>query len=380
MTSTPVLETLAQLVRINSVNPAYESGRSESGINSFIARFFQERGVATTLQEVFPDRQNLIAIVPGRSRTARVILEAHVDTASVTGMSIAPFHPVIESGKLYGRGSCDTKAGAAAMMHAVAAIAEDGIRPPCEIWFVAAVDEEHAFGGVTKLCENLEAKAAIVSEPTDLRVVVATKGVLRWRICCRGKAAHSSKPHLGVNAIVKMARIIDAIERHSRTLATQEHPLLGPATCNIGVVKGGVQVNFVPDFCAIEIDRRLLPGEEFASVLAEYEGLLATLRARDPGLDVYMEPPMLQDLPLETRADSGVVSTAVSVARQLGLMPEPSGVPYGSDASKLSRAGIPSIVFGPGSIDQAHAAVEYVECSQVERAVEFYRQFILRFE
>jgi acetylornithine deacetylase len=143
---------------------------------------------------------------------------------------------------------------------------------------------------------------------------------------------------------------------------------------NIGVIHGGVQVNFVPDWCEIEIDRRLLPGETGAAVLAGYESMLADLSS-----EVAMEPPMLVDEALETAADSPVAQAASAVLRDMGLNGELAGVPYGSDASKLSRHGVPSIIFGPGSIDQAHAAVEYVECDQVLRAEEFYRQFLLRF-
>jgi len=140
------------------------------------------------------------------------------------------------------------------------------------------------------------------------------------------------------------------------------------------VIHGGVQVNFVPDWCEIEIDRRLLPGETPADVLAGYTSMLAGLA------DVTMEPPMLVDEAFETPPDSPVAQIASTVLREMGLNGELAGVPYGSDASKLSRHGVPSIIFGPGSIDRAHAAVEYVECDQVRRAETFYRQLLLRFQ
>jgi acetylornithine deacetylase len=238
------------------------------------------------------------------------------------------------------------------------------------------VDEEHSFAGVLKLCEGLDAAAAVVAEPTDLQLAIASKGVLRWKICCRGKAAHSSKPHLGLSAITNMARLVLAFESDNQQLTLRQHPLLGSATCNIGLIQGGRQVNFVPDFCAIEIDRRLLPGEEIADVLLHYQRLLEA----KPELDAFMETPMIQDPALETPASDPIVSCATSVLRDLGLRPEPVGVPYGSDASKLARAGVPAVIFGPGSIDQAHGAVEWVECEQVEQALEFYRGVMLRFE
>jgi len=375
-----VLETLAQLVRINSVNPAYEGGVPEAEMCAYVREFFRRRGIETWGQEVFPGRPNLIARLPGQSAGRRVILEAHTDTASVKGMIIPPFEPHVTDGRLYGRSACDTKAGLAAMMHAVASLKEEGRKPPCEVWLAAVADEEFSFRGVVKLCENLRADAAIVAEPTELRAVIASKGVLRWRIVVRGRAAHSSKPHLGVNAITHAARLVLAFEQDHERLALKPHPLLGPATCNVGVIHGGVQVNFVPDACAIEIDRRLLPGEQPESVLAGYQRRLDELKAAHPSLDAMMEPPMLVDEALETAPDSPPVRLASRLLDAMRLDPKPAGVPFGSDASKLAKQGISSVIFGPGSIDRAHAAVEYVETDQVLRACEFYRGFVLGFE
>lgn len=380
MSASPVIQTLASLVSINSVNSSYEGGPGEREIATWVRRFFEQRGIEVWEQEVFPNRPNVIARLPGRDASRRVILEAHTDTVSVQGMTIPPFVPAITDGKMFGRGSCDTKAGLAAMMHAVASLHEDGIQPPCEVWLAAVVDEEFSYRGVVKLCEGLTGHAALVAEPTGLRAVIASKGVLRWRIAVRGKAAHSGKPHLGVNAINHMARVILAIEEDHQRLAAQAHPLLGPATVNVGVIHGGVQVNFVPDTCAIEIDRRLLPGETVEAVLAYYQALLDALKSRHPTLDAFMEPPMLTDRALETAADSEPSQLASTLLAEMGLDGTLCGVPFGSDASKLSHQGIPSLVIGPGSIDQAHGAVEFVELAQVERAFEFYRNFILRFE
>jgi acetylornithine deacetylase/succinyl-diaminopimelate desuccinylase family protein len=375
MSVSPLIQTLASLIRINSVNSAYD-GPGERELATWIRAFFEQRGIEVWEQEVFPGRPNVIARLPGRDPSRRVILEAHMDTVTAQGMSIPPFEPRVEAGKMFGRGSCDTKAGLAAMMHAVASLREDGIQPPREVWLAAVVDEEFSFRGVVKLCEGLTADAALIAEPTNLRAVIASKGVLRWRMVSRGKAAHSGKPHLGVNAINHMARVVLALEEDHARLASRIHPLLGPATCNVGIIRGGAQVNFVPDTCAIEIDRRLLPGEKVATVLAHYQALLGALKEKHPTMDVFMEPPLLTDEALETPADSVPAHLASALLAEMGLDPTLCGVPFGSDASKLSRQGIPSLVFGPGSIDQAHAAVEFVDLAQVERAFEFYRRFI----
>ncbi|QIF05025.1 M20 family metallopeptidase [Roseimicrobium sp. ORNL1] len=381
MASSSLIDTLASLVRINSINPSYEGGPGEREIATWVREYFEQRGIEVWEQEVFPNRPNVIARLPGKNPNRRIILEAHTDTVSVKGMTIPPFEPRIEDGKMYGRGSCDTKAGLAGMMHALATLHEEGIQPPCEVWLAAAVDEEFSYRGVVKLCEGLTGHAALVAEPTGLRAVIATKGVLRFRILVRGKSAHSSKPHLGVNAINHMARIVLALEQDHLRLAVNDHPLLGPATCNVGVIQGGVQINFVPDACAIEIDRRLLPGERTVDVLAHYQRILDQLKSEHPTMDAGIEdPPLLTDEALETSADSDAAQCASAVLRDMGLNAELCGVPFGCDASKLSRQGVPSLVFGPGSIDRAHAAVEYVELDQVQQAFEFYRNFILRFQ
>jgi len=311
-----------------------------------------------------------------------------MDTVSVAGMTIEPWNPEIRDGKMYGRGSCDTKGGMAAMMHAAASLVADRVTPPCDVVFAATIDEEYAFRGVVALCENvfpptataLQADAAIIAEPTLLQPAIASKGVVRWKIEARGKSAHSSKPHLGVNAIEHIAHLITAIERDSVELSKQSHPLLGEATCSIGVIHGGVQVNFVPDRCEIEIDRRILPNENVETVLAHYQQLLDSVASRHPAMDAIMHPPMLCDLPLETDANSDAVQTIVRVLDQHGLETKLIGVPFGSDASKFGALGIPSMILGPGSIDQAHAAVEYIECAQVIQAAEIYRTFMIEFE
>jgi acetylornithine deacetylase len=380
MHTDPVIHTLAELVRIPSINPAYEGGVSEAGVVAWLGEFCRGRGIETWETEVFPGRPNLIARLPGRDPKRRIILEAHTDTVSVKGMTILPFDPVIEGNLLHGRGSCDTKAGLAAMLHAMASLKEEGIVPPCEVWLAAVVDEEYSYRGVVKLCEGLTADAAIVAEPTELRLVVASKGVLRWRIRVRGKAAHSSKPHLGVNAINHMARLILALEDDEASLATKVHPLAGAATCNVGVISGGVQVNFVPDECVIEIDRRLLPGERAIDALTNYQALLDDLAVRHPGFIAEMEAPMLTDEGLDTPVDAAPALLGGEILREMGLDGAPAGVPFGSDASKLSRQGVPSLVFGPGSIDRAHGAVEYVEIDEVLKAEAFFREFLRRFE
>ncbi len=373
------MESLSALVRIDSVNPEW-GGPGEGRIAAHVEAFFAESGVPVAREEVLPGRPNVIARLPGRDGSRSVLLEAHLDTVSVADMTIPSFEPECRDGRLYGRGACDVKAGLAAMMHAVRDLWVAGEAPPCDVIFAAVIDEEHHYRGVTALIETLRRSgdplpvAAIVAEPTELRLVRANKGVLRFRVRTRGRSAHSSKPHLGSNAIVAMAPVIEALARENDRLERAfVHPLLGPATLSIGLIEGGAQVNFVPERCVITLDRRLLPGEKGEEVLAGLDALLAPLEAE------VERPAQLVDEAMETPAGASVVATASAVLAGMGEMADPVGVPFGCDVTKLSRAGIPGIIFGPGSIDQAHGAVEYVETSQVEKALDFYRRFLMEF-
>lgn len=372
---------LEDLVSIPSVNTAYQPDSSERELGRYLKDFFGRIGLPCATQEVFPGRENVIVRLEGRRPGHALLFEAHMDTVSVAGMTIEPFAPKIEKNRLYGRGSCDTKAGLAAMMHAMKRIAGPGITPEATILLAATVDEEHAFRGVARLVESgLRANGAVVSEPTQLQVVVAHKGCVRWRIRTTGRAAHSSKVHLGVNAVTKMAKAICAFEeRLGSTYARRQHPLLGGPTFNVGLIEGGIQVNTVPDSCTIQIDRRLLPGETRDTVFSEFGEVLADLEREDPEFKAVMEPPLLEAFPLETPAESSIVTTAREACRRVLGEACLVGVPYGTDASLLSRAGIPSIVLGPGSIDQAHTAAEYVEIDQVVQAAAIYANIMQNF-
>ena len=379
MTHSPVVQTLADLVRINSVNPAYANGRPESEIQQYILNFFESRGIEAWEQEVLPNRPNVIARVPGRRSDEKIIFEAHVDTAGIEDMTILPFEPTINNGRMHGRGTCDTKAGLAAMMQAVADLNASGGNEH-DVWMVAAADEEHSYRGVAKLCENIQAIGAVVAEPTEMKIAIASKGCVRFRVTTQGKSAHSSEPYLGANAIEHMARVIETLTGYAKRLQSFSHPLVGSPTLNVGLIGGGTQVNVVPEFCWIEIDRRLIPGEQASSVIDDIRKELQGISETDKDLGVKIEPVALQDWPLETPPNSPVVLQASQALCDAGLDPQPVGVPFGSDASKLSMAGIPSIVMGPGNIAQAHTEDEFVDLIQVEKAFEVYRRLMTHFQ
>jgi acetylornithine deacetylase/succinyl-diaminopimelate desuccinylase-like protein len=279
--------------------------------------FFRRRGIAAREQSVMPGRANVIGILPGRTPGKRMVFEAHSDTAGIEGMTVPPFAAELHNGRLYGRGACDTKAGLAAMLHAIVDLHHSGTPPHAEIWVAAAIDEEHSYRGVLCLREGLRADAAVVAEPTEMRLVVASKGCVRWRTVVRGKAAHSSKPHLGVNAIFRMARVLTRLEANAEELRAISHPLVGSPTLSVGIIEGGSQVNIVPSSCAIDIDRRLIPGEDPKSVFAAYQELIGDG-------DVALEAPYVEDWPLETAPNCALVEIASEVLRCYGLDGRPS--------------------------------------------------------
>jgi succinyl-diaminopimelate desuccinylase len=376
-----ILADLQRAVAIESINPALPGGkRGEVEMVAFTEEFFAECGIPTETDEVLPGRCNVIATLAGRDTSRTLLFESHMDTASTEGMTIDPFAPRIADGLMYGRGSCDTKAGGVAMMHAMRRFAEQGEKPSCNVQFAGAMDEEHTFKGALALARHTKADAVVVSEPTDLAVIRAHNGLARFRIHVTGVAAHSSKPELGVNAISKMARIVAAIEDEIEASYTaRSHPLTGSPRLNIGVIAGGVQINFVPDHCVIEVDRRVIPGEDPLETVRPFRELLARLASADPELDAQLEDPFLLDTSMETAEDADIIKVAAAACETTIGTSTIDGVPYGTDASKFTAIGIPSIVLGPGSIDQAHAAVEWVDCQQVLDVTDIYHEIMRTF-
>lgn len=369
-------ELVSELVAIPSPNtgrPGAEPAIScEEHVAQFVTTFLEDLGLEVRHQPVVGERHNVLTTIRGRGEKT-LLLDAHMDTVPAENMEIEPFSGEAKDGRVYGRGACDNKGSLAAMLWALRDLTEHD-PPAATVRFSATVDEEVGFRGMRKLAESgLSADAAVVAEPTRLDVVVATKGAARWKIHTRGVAAHTSRPELGVNAIYKMADVIAAL--HARLvpeLARRRHPLLGEPKLTVSVIEGGRLVNIVPDECVIEVDRRLLPGEEETQVVAEVQELLDDLRREDLQLEVSMEEPYLFLPGTEVPETGRIAQAALAGARAAGARGKIAGVPFTSHASVLAPLGIPTILFGPGDADLAHGPVEYVEIEQVERAAQAY--------
>jgi acetylornithine deacetylase len=377
---TEVIGLLSELVRIPSVNPRMGDGSGEEKIALYLADRIRGLGLTPTITEVHPARPNVLVTVPGKPGGPHILFEAHTDTVSPSHGQVEPFSPRIEGDRLYGRGSCDTKASITAAFLALASVLPVRERR-ATVSLVFTMGEELGHEGVGYLmASGFRADAAVVGEPTGLDVVAAHKGVVRWRMTALGKAAHSSNPEKGCNAIVKMATVIRGLnERLIPQLQERTHRLLGPPTLSVGRIEGGFQVNVVPDRCTIEVDRRLLPGETWTGVRRELEDVLAPLWASDPDLQVEIEEPYQSLASMATPPDAPIVRIAQEAVRRINGQRPVRGVAFGTDAAELSARGIPCVVLGPGDIAQAHTSDEYVEIQQVVKAAAIYREIMLSF-
>jgi acetylornithine deacetylase/succinyl-diaminopimelate desuccinylase-like protein len=404
-----LLATLCDLIAIPSVNPM---GRAVSGSEYFEARLtnYLERlagkfGFLAARQTVAPERDNYLIRIDGEPTVeqggALLLLEAHQDTVPVDGMAIPPFDPQMRDGRVYGRGSCDNKGGLTSMLAALVRLAKEPIRSRPTVVLACTVNEEHGFTGAKALCELwnnateerqgfrpphtnplLEREganaiiprrpdAAIVAEPTNLQIVVAHKGMVRWRCHTLGRASHSSRPEHGENAIFRMAQVLAVLERYQRdvvgTLA--QHSLCGQPTLSVGTINGGLSVNTVPDRCTIEIDRRLVPGEDPQAARQHVIDFVANQTRM--ANQVQHDPPMMRSPGLSDKNNDLVAARLQAAARTITGRDEAAiGVSFGTDAAVIGAAGVPCVVFGPGSIEQAHTADEWVPLAEVEQASE----------
>lgn len=366
---------LASLVSIPSVNPAFRTPDApaawfgEAAIAAHVAAWLSQRGAKVEFDEALHGRPNVVARLTQPGARRRLLWEGHLDTVQVSGMTVDPFRPELREGRLYGRGAVDDKGCLAAFMLALQDLARDPA--PIDLTFVAAVDEEFQFRGVLHHLRRGEpADGGVAGEPTSLRIVSACKGCVRWEIEVRGRAAHSSQPERGIDAIA----IATALAVHLRRvfgprLAARSHPLLGPASLICSMIEGGEGFNTVPASCRLKFDRRTLPDETgsdaWREIAAEVDRFAAGV---DQGATIITHPPFIDSASMEVAPDAAIVAAARASCRAEELPDAVLGVPFGSDASKMTRAGIPTIIFGPGHIDQAHTADEFVIVAEVARA------------
>jgi acetylornithine deacetylase len=360
---TGAAELASQLVAIDSVNPSLvPGGAGEREIAAFIASWAREAGLDADLLEDTPGRPSVIVRARGSGSGRTLLLCGHIDTVNVEGMA-EPHRPRVDGDRLFGRGAYDMKAGVAAALIACLEASRLGLAG--DVVVAAVADEEHASLGVQEALRAVNADAAIVTEPTELELVVAHKGFVWAEVEVTGRAAHGSRPHLGVDAIVKAGPVLTALGALDAALGERTHPLLGRGSVHASLIEGGVELSSYPARCVVGLERRTLPGETAADVEAEIAELLDRCRADDAGL-VAAQRTLLVREPFEVPEEADVVAAvSAAAAGVLGRPPTIGGASYWADAAFIAAAGIPTVMFGPGG-EGAHATEEWVSIADTE--------------
>jgi acetylornithine deacetylase len=355
-----VVELLTQRVAIDSVNPSLvPGGAGEREIAAQVGHWATGAGLQVELLEATPGRPSVVVRSGRHGGGKTLLLCAHLDTVGLGGM-VDPLVPHVDGDRLYARGAYDMKGGLAAALVACQQAARSGLAG--EVVVAAVADEEHSSIGVQEVLGQLRADAAIVTEPTELAVATAHKGFVWVRVEVLGRAAHGSRPHLGVDAILKTGPVLVALAELNRRLGGRVHPTLGAGNLHGSLVSGGLEESTVPDRCTLILERRTLPGETVADVEREIAELLGRCRAADPEL-VATSRILLAREPFETPASEPLVGTVAGAAGGvLGMPADVVGVSYWADSAFLAAAGIPTVLFGPAG-DGAHAEVEWVSLS-----------------
>jgi len=370
-------ELLRQLVAINSINPdLVADGPGEGEIARYVAAWLARAGLEVKLDEPRPGRPNVIGIVRGSGSGRSLLLNAHMDTVGVALME-RPHEPVIEGNRLYGRGAYDMKGGLASIMVAAAQAKKLNLRG--DVILTAVADEEFASIGTSSIVRQYRADAAIVTEPTDLDVCVAHKGFAWLEVETFGVAAHGSRPDLGVDAIVKMGKVLNGLEELDRTLrASPSHPLLKSGSVHASLIDGGKELSTYPDHCKLCIERRTIPGETRESVEAEMQRIFERITSADPSFHATSRTTLVRE-PFAVHQGECIVQLVRNHADTiLGREPEIISSTAWMDSALLAAAGIPTVVFGPGGAG-AHAVVEWADLDQVERCAEILLKVIEEF-
>ncbi len=359
---------LGRLVSIDSVNPDLVPGANgERDVASFVATWLREHGLEVHVEEALYGRPNVVAVARGSGGGKSLMLNAHMDTVGVSGMK-SPFQPHIRNNRMYARGALDTKSALAAFMLATARAADMKLRG--DVILTAVIDEEYASAGAEAVVKKWHADGAIVGEPTNLEIVIAHKGFAWFEFETYGEAAHGSRPDLGIDAIVKMGKVLAGIEQMAERLErSKQHPLLGTGSVHASIIEGGQEFSSYPSLCKLSVERRTLPGEDINAVEAEMKGLLDALAQDDPEFKAAVSKKLARGA-LEVPADAPLVQAlAAQLRHATGKPAKLAGMGGWMDSALLAGAGIPSVVFGPAG-EGLHADVEWVDLASVAQCHE----------
>ncbi len=371
---------LGDLVHIDSINPLLVPGAAgEHAIAAFIAERVAARGLEVEMPEVAPDRPNVIARYRGTGGGRSLILNAHTDTVGVAGMRIPPFALRVENGRLYGRGSADTKASLAAMIAAIEAVQSSGLSLRGDVILAAVADEEYSSLGTEQMARTVQADACIIGEDTALHRLVAHQGFAWYEIETVGRAAHGMHPEQGIDAIAMMGRVLGGLDRlHREVISHDLHPLTGQAVFHNGTIQGGTEPGIYPARCSLQIEIGCNPGSTMALRRREIDALLVELAATDPAFESRVIVHVERE-PFDSDPEADIVRALGDCVREVtGRESRIVGANGWMDAALVQAAGIPTVVFGPRGAG-FHADVEWVETAQVVEAARVLAETIARF-
>jgi acetylornithine deacetylase/succinyl-diaminopimelate desuccinylase-like protein len=362
-----VVDLCQALIEIPSENPSGSTvSHGEEAVARFVGEYLQSLGAQVEYEEIGPGRPNVYGLWPiPHGANQRILFAPHLDTVTVEGMTVDPFLGKCLDGKLYGRGSSDTKGSMAAMLWALKSV--DLSRLNVAVGFAGLADEEFEQLGARACAVRKMADFAIVGEPTNLDVVYTHKGTAWLEIETRGKSVHASLPESGVNAIDRMTDTLRILnERFPEICPVPQDPVLGKPTLSTGRIRGGSKINVVPDRCYAEVDIRILPGQEsMAAAVAEF-----FQQHRVPAIVTAIKI----SAPLHTSPDNPFINKFTALGSKL------VGASWFCDAAFFALEGIPAIAIGPGSIAQAHTEDEFIEVTELERGAEFFTNYLLSFD
>lgn len=368
---------LVDLVRIRSQNP----GDDERAAAAYVADRCRRLGLETSVVDALPGRPNVVARLRGARPGPVVVLNSHLDTVPASGgWTVDPFGGEVRAGRVYGLGAGDAKGQIVAMLGAVESLVRTGSSFGGEVVLTAVADEEMGSRGSRALVKGMSADFAVVGEPTGLRVAIAHRGSVRPRIVVHGRSAHSSQPRLGLNAIFKMRKVLEALERYVDGLDAIHHPLIGQPSGTVTLISGGHKESAVPDRCAIVLDRRMVPGESQEQVVEDIRAVLRGVVERDPEVRVEIEEFLpVSGPPSETPRDARIVrETVAAVAEVTGRTPDVYGAGFGCDMTHFRAIGAEAVVVGPGDIERAHTADEWLGVDELAEGARVYAALLRR--
>jgi len=352
--------------------------KGELAAAQIIAAELNRSGIESRIETWDQTRANIIARVRSARRKKALLFVCHLD---VVGPGEAqwthpPFAAVESDGKIYGRGAADMKGCIAAVVTAIRRVAESGMQLQGDVILLGAAGEETDSCGAMRFVGNCSAipelSGIVVTEPTEFDVVTAHRGLLWLEITTRGKAAHGSTPHLGVNAISSMKSVLDEVENYK--IPFEPHKQLGQCSMSINRIAGGQAINIVPDKCSIAVDIRTLPSQNHNEIVADFEKILAHLKQRS--FQFVAEVSIVRDVhALQTDSTCDFVRDFCSVVGRSRT----KAVGFTTDGPYFAALGAPVVVFGPGKSELCHKPDEYIDLADVEKAVEHYKNVILKF-